>query len=725
MNKRKPVSATLLYVLLLLFSGSLAHAQKISQMEFRNQAISDILLVLAEVSGVSIVPDETVSGTASFFFHETEFRVALESFLSAQKLYLRDEGNIIYVSRIQIDQTADGVFSMHADEVDVQLLLRALSRTARKTILFDTLPRLNLSIHAEELSLARILDIMLQRLPEYELRSSDDSFYLRKRDPVAGAPGAARPASGSEIRRNADGSYNLDFEQLRLRDALVSLMQLQQQEYVSLISVDSLLTRMNYTDRSFEQTLQLILEQVGADFVVLDGLVYIFEIQKRDITKKLRNTIVVDVRYLPVQDVVFMLPQELSNSAFYRMDKTTNSFILTGSEQELAPLVDFIRQVDQPLVRSNMVSFRLSYIKAREFLALCPPRLFPTSPILPPDEYLFVADLPTETVPEVEQLLRLLDVKQAAVPVRLKFLSNSALLEVLPPSVSKDDILDTGYPGLVFYRGTQDKLEQFLTELALVDRPAPQLRYDVLVLQSQLGNSFDFKIDLSARRNTASDSFAVIGAFEKLLSVNFDLISEFGYLFATKVSLELAQSTTRIFADTTLTGLAGQDIKFQNTETFRYVEPERDPDTGALKNTGITREITSGLILSINGWISSDNMVTMKTTATVSERGTTDGASDRPPATFERVVSSQLRTPAGVPVPISGLIQRKKTRSIRKIPLLGDIPLLGLLFRYTYESDDETEYTIYIVPRLVEDVRQPADSGGRMMDLYRLVSVRP
>ena len=53
-------------VLLILVAG-LAPAQQIKEIEFHNQPITDILLALGEMAGCSIVPDETVTGTASYY----------------------------------------------------------------------------------------------------------------------------------------------------------------------------------------------------------------------------------------------------------------------------------------------------------------------------------------------------------------------------------------------------------------------------------------------------------------------------------------------------------------------------------------------------------------------------------------------------------------------------------------------------------------------------------
>ena len=45
---------------------------------------------------------------------------------------------------------------------------------------------------------------------------------------------------------------------------------------------------------------------------------------------------------------------------------------------------------------------------------------------------------------------------------------------------------------------------------------------------------------------------------------------------------------------------------------------------------------------------------------------------------------------------IGGLINREQIENLRKVPLLGDLPLLGGLFRHRYKSEKETEVVILV-----------------------------
>lgn len=725
------IKQSLIRKLALCFYGlfiiiSPVNAQTIAKIEFKNQPITDILLVLAQASGTSIIADETVTGSASFFFTEMDIRTALRSFLGSQRLYMREEGGIIYVSRINVSVDTEGLVAIHAEDVDPSLVFKSISRIANKTILYDSLPRSTVTIHTEKATIEEVIGIILARYPEYELIPSPLSLYIKKIGSESKRPGPTA-SSGKGILRESDGTFTIDFDQSGFLEALDSIMRLEGREYVLMLKGDFSIGRMHHVNKSFHEALSLLMEQAGADYVERNDILYVFEIQKRDILKKLRDTTIRKIDYMPVQDLVTMLPQELSNSSFFKVDKATNSLILSGSEQELAPLVEFIEKVDKPNDGKEYKLFMLKYLKAKEFLALVPSRLFPISPIINSDEYSFVAIASPESTVEIERLILLVDRKVAAIPVRLKYTKTDEFLKLLPPSVSKDDVVDSGFPGLVFFIGSEERYRRFLIELSVIDKPKPQIQYDILVLENSSDYSMNVSASIDSTITTDEDAFAILGDFSSLLSLSFDVVSEFGHTFATMLSAELTKKTTYVYTDTTLTGIVGQEVKFQNTSTYRYKDYEYDSDEET--KSAVTRELTSGLILSINGWASSDGMITMTVSATISEQGETSDTSANPPTTTERVVSTQLRTSSGEPVSLTGLIQRHRELRLTKIPLLGDIPLIGRFFAFPSDKDTQSEFSVYIVPRLMtssfRDETAGADIGTRMSELYMAVGQRP
>jgi hypothetical protein len=76
----------------LIAASAILGAQGMGRMEFRDAPVKEILLALARASGRSIVPDQTVSGTATFAFSQMGLDEALGAFLPTAGLYASESG---------------------------------------------------------------------------------------------------------------------------------------------------------------------------------------------------------------------------------------------------------------------------------------------------------------------------------------------------------------------------------------------------------------------------------------------------------------------------------------------------------------------------------------------------------------------------------------------------------------------------------------------------------
>jgi type II secretory pathway component GspD/PulD (secretin) len=112
-------------------------------------------------------------------------------------------------------------------------------------------------------------------------------------------------------------------------------------------------------------------------------------------------------------------------------------------------------------------------------------------------------------------------------------------------------------------------------------------------------------------------------------------------------------------------------------------------------------------------------MITISVNATVSKQNNNaSGDATAIPSTSERIVNTQIRTPSGKPIVLSGLMKEDANRNRKKFPLLGDIPLLGALFRDQADTREKTEIVIYIVPYLVRDQNETEDIPRRLERYY-------
>jgi general secretion pathway protein D len=705
-----------LLILLLVISGAgTAAAPSLDRLSFRDQPVGDILLVLADIGGISIIPDETVRGRASYLFSTLDFDEALKAFLESCRLHASEKDGVVYVSRIdaRYDDEEDSVH-LHAEEVELRLLLITLSRVLGRTILFDPLPSSTQTVHISGLSPEAALEILTARLDEYELEACEDYFYIRH-CPAAGA-GASR--RGKLLSCDDSGLFSVDLERVLFRDLIRDLFIAGEREYSLLMRGDSIIDELRFSGKDFDELLALILERVNGDYQVSGGIYYLFEIQRGDILKKLKTTVTIPLQYLQVRSLAELLPAGIASPGLMRTDKESNSVILRGSFQELGPLEEFIRSLDKPDGTDRYHRFDLENIGVEQAIRLLPPRYAMGEPKIIGNTNSFIIALTASQAAALEGVLEVIDTVPENYPVRLRFISSETLFGKLPPSVSKEDLKPTSDPNLVFFCGPEARRRRFLEHLSLIDRPAPQIRYDLLVIQYQDGESLNFSSCYENKVAEEGAQSSYLGSIGRLMTLNFDIVSNFGYLFALDLNLDISETRASVLADTTLNGLSGEDLKFQNTNTYRYRDYEIDPDTGETRSTGVTRELTSGLIITLNGWVSGDGMITMQVAATVSRQGS-DSSSGNPPATTEKVVSTHVRTPSGKPVVIGGLIQQDQDRSRSRIPLLGDIPLIGRLFQNRVESTDMTEMVIYVVPRIETPETELMSRGDEAARIYR------
>lgn len=122
--------------------------------------------------------------------------------------------------------------------------------------------------------------------------------------------------------------------------------------------------------------------------------------------------------------------------------------------------------------------------------------------------------------------------------------------------------------------------------------------------------------------------------------------------------------------------------------------------------TESVQTVTVGTVLSITPQISADGLVTLDVTPAVSRlvRTETSASGDtNAPVIDIRQASSIVRLRDGDTIVMGGLVQDSTSTTRRKIPLLGDIPLLGKAFTGKYDTSERTELIFFLTPRIIQD----------------------
>ena len=482
---------------------------------------------------------------------------------------------------------------------------------------------------------------------------------------------------------------------------------------------DAVIENLRFHGKSFEDMLHLLLLKCGGDFSISNGVYYIIEAQKRDLQNKFLTTLIVPLQWISVQDLQRLLPQSLNASAKIKLDDKDSRVVLSGTTEELKPILDFIALVDTGATNDKTVRIDLSFLKSDEVIPLLPSEYSAFGPVALPTKTGFVIGMPEKKLQGLREFVTLVDRSEQSLPITLNYIKADELIAALPPSAAEKSIKKTPDPRLVFYTGPESARKAFLRDLSAIDRPKPQVKYQILVLSVAETNDDSWEPGLTLSASTASPG-AVLqkGVFEGLMNLGFDVIASFGIDFALSLQWKILNNKANVVADTVLAALSGEKITFKNTTTVRVKDTEV-VSSSTTTTTQIVREISSGLILNIEGWVSGNRMITMKLESTLSDNVSSDSDTDLPKTT-EKVFTTTVRTQVGKPIAVTGLKQKQLVESVAKIPLLGDIPWVGKVFRTKSKSLSDTQYLIYIIPRLeMPEVNREALERSLVEDYYR------
>jgi len=110
--------------------------------------------------------------------------------------------------------------------------------------------------------------------------------------------------------------------------------------------------------------------------------------------------------------------------------------------------------------------------------------------------------------------------------------------------------------------------------------------------------------------------------------------------------------------------------------------------------------LESGINLSVLPRISEDGLITIEVRPEVSLFKFVEGTEY--PQIRTREARTTVRVKAGQPVLIGGLIQEQEHEEVNKVPFVGDLPIIGRLFRKAGTITEKTEMSIILIPRIID-----------------------
>ncbi len=208
-----------------------------------------------------------------------------------------------------------------------------------------------------------------------------------------------------------------------------------------------------------------------------------------------------------------------------------------------------------------------------------------------------------------------------------------------------------------------------------------------------------------------------------------------GWLTQATVAALAQEGLVNVLAEPNLTATNGQPASFLAGGEFPV------PIAGAVGTAGGTPTITVefkkfGVSLDVVPTIIDAEHLNLRIRSEVSQLSTTgqvsvplsDTASVTIPALSVRRAETTVELGSGQSYALAGLLQNTDTQNISKVPLLGDIPIIGQLFRSQQFQRNETELVIIVTPYLVQpaptvaNLAAPTDGFIAAQDAQQFIS---
>ncbi len=206
----------------------------------------------------------------------------------------------------------------------------------------------------------------------------------------------------------------------------------------------------------------------------------------------------------------------------------------------------------------------------------------------------------------------------------------------------------------------------------------------------------------------ATDSFHSIinPAFPLATTADFT----FGVLDASSFSVLLeaivTKTDTNILSNPRITTMDNQPAKIHVGTDWPIAQYSYNEETDRFVITGWEYK-SYGVLLEVTPTINKDGYVTLKLHPEISDKQEEiDFQGARVPVLSTQTADATVMIKDGHTLVIGGLLKDKKVITRSKVPILGSIPLLGLLFTHKSETIEKKDLMIFITPHIVDNAAE-------------------
>lgn len=266
-----------------------------------------------------------------------------------------------------------------------------------------------------------------------------------------------------------------------------------------------------------------------------------------------------------------------------------------------------------------------------------------------------------------------------------------------------------------------------------LDRVPKQVLIEAKLVEVSLDNSLDYGINWSGYANDRQGGYigsqSVNAATEKLggqaavmtpygaaaggTGVNLPANLVYGafrlgkvasnYMFDAVITAAAKKGKAKVLSDPKVATLNNKEANINITTQVPYTTTETTASTPPTATTKVTY-LTTGIVLKVTPTINSDGRISMKINPSISQVSPTiTPVAGGAPGIDTRSADTNVIVKNGETIVIGGLISDTQSEAVFKVPILGDIPLLGYLFKKKSMTRTRMELLIFVTPKIIED----------------------
>jgi general secretion pathway protein D len=265
-------------------------------------------------------------------------------------------------------------------------------------------------------------------------------------------------------------------------------------------------------------------------------------------------------------------------------------------------------------------------------------------------------------------------------------------------------VVDERSNALVFY-STGTDYKNIVPLIQKLDVLPKQVLLEVVIVEVLLTDSFRYGVEWALQEgdvNVGTDGafdVADIGGLSIFSGGTGDMIR--ARFFADKQNVNILSRPSVLVRDGVTANIdVGASISVQGAVTT-------NPDGNAISTS---REyLKTGIKVSVTPTVNAQGVVIMTIDQSLSNEVEGSGGAGGNPNIFERNLSTEVVAESGQTIMLAGLIDEQQSEGANKVPGLGDLPLVGGLFKSKTQSNTKKELVLMITPKVINRSEQWGD----------------